>query len=132
MRFSAWWLFEWERGNGAPLPVARTAALNLFVVVETFYLFSCRSLTRSAWRIGPFSNRWIVVGVAAQALGQIAITYLPAMNLVFATAPITAGAWLRIFAIGAAISGVVAIDKLLRRALPGGRRATLDAGTFDH
>ncbi|WP_407688392.1 cation-transporting P-type ATPase [Mycobacterium sp. HUMS_1102779] len=129
---SAWWLFEWELANGAALPEARTAALNLFVVIETFYLFSCRSLTRSAWRIGVFSNRWIVVGVTAQAIGQLAITYLPAMTAVFATAPISAGAWLRIFAIAAAISGVVAVDKLLRRALGGGRRSTLDAGTFGH
>ncbi len=117
---SAWWLFEWERGNGAALPEARTAALNLFVVVETFYLLSCRSLTHSAWRIGVFSNRWIIFGVAAQALGQLAITYLPAMNLVFATAPITAGTWLRIFAIAAVVSLVVAVDKLLRRALSAG------------
>ncbi len=121
---SAWWLFEWERGNGAALPEARTAALNLFVAVEAFYLFSCRSLTRSAWRIGAFSNRWIIFGVATQALGQLAITYLPAMNLVFETAPITAGAWLRIFAIAAAVSGVVAVDKLLRRALSAGKPAT--------
>ncbi len=121
---SAWWLFEWERGNGAALPEARTAALNLFVAVETFYLFSCRSLTHSAWRIGTFSNRWIIVGVATQALGQLAITYLPGMNLVFETAPITAGAWLRILAIAAAVSGVVAVDKLLRRTLSAGAPAT--------
>jgi len=121
---SAWWLFEWERGNGAALPEARTAALNLFVVVEAFYLFSCRSLTHSAWRIGAFTNRWIIAGMVAQALGQLAITYLPAMNLVFETAPITAGAWLRIFAIAAALSGVVAVDKFLRRILSARSPAT--------
>jgi cation-transporting ATPase F len=129
---SAWWLFEWERANGAALPEARTAALNLFVVVETFYLFSCRSLTHSAWRIGVLSNRWIVVGVTAQVIGQLAITYLPAMNAAFATAPISAVAWLRIFVVGAAVSGVVAVDKLVRRARSGGRRSTLDTGTFGH
>ncbi|MGB1225572.1 MAG: HAD-IC family P-type ATPase, partial [Mycobacterium sp.] len=59
----SWWLFEWELANGATLPEARTAALNLFVVVEAFYLFSCRSLTRSAWHIGLFTNRWLIVGV---------------------------------------------------------------------
>jgi len=83
----SWWLFEWELGHGASLAEARTAALNLFVAVEAFYLFSCRSLTRSAWRIGVFSNRWIIVGVTLQAVGQLAITYLPAMNTVFNTAP---------------------------------------------
>jgi hypothetical protein len=34
--------------------------------------------------------------VAVQGAGQLAITYLPAMNRVFDTAPIDAGAWLRI------------------------------------
>ena len=112
---SAWWLFEWELSNGARLPEARTAALNLFVVVEAFYLFSCRSLTYSAWRIGVFSNRWIILGVTAQAIAQLAITYLPAMNAVFDTAPIGFGAWSRIFAIAVAAGVVVGIDKRLRR-----------------
>ena len=112
---SAWWLFEWELANGASLQEARTAALNLFVVVEAFYLFSCRSLTRSAWRIGVFSNRWIILGVTAQAIAQFAITYLPAMNMTFDTAPISADVWIRIFAVAILVTLGVAIDKLLRR-----------------
>ncbi|MGV7752960.1 cation-transporting P-type ATPase [Mycobacterium kansasii] len=112
---TAWWLFEWEIGKGASVEVARTAALNLFVVVEAFYLFSCRSLTHSAFRIGIFSNRWIIVGVTVQAVAQLAITYLPAMNTVFGTAPIGAPAWMRIFAVATVVTLVVAVDKLLRR-----------------
>lgn len=112
---SAWWLFAWELDNGAGLHEARTAALNLFVVVEAFYLFSCRSLTRSAWRLGMFANRWIILGVSAQAIAQFAITYLPAMNMVFDTAPIDIGVWVRIFAVTTAITIVVATDTLLPR-----------------
>ena len=116
----AWWLFEWELAHGATLPEARTAALNLFVAVEAFYLFSCRSLTRSAWRIGLFTNRWLIVGVSVQAVAQLAITYLPAMNMVFQTAPLDAGAWLRIFGIAIGVSVAVAAEKWLRArmALP--------------
>jgi cation-transporting ATPase F len=121
---TASWLFWWELGNGASLPEARTAALNLFVAAEAFYLFSCRSLTRSAWRIGVFSNRWVIVGVTLQAIGQFTITYLPAMNTVFQTAPIDVGAWLRILTIAVAVSAVVAIDKWLRRQRP--RRSKSD------
>jgi len=110
----SWWLFEWELAHGATLPEARTAALNLFVVVEAFYLFSCRSLTRSAWRIGLFTNRWLIVGVATQAVAQLAITYLPAMNTVFQTAPLDGGAWLRIFGIALLVSLAVAGEKWLR------------------
>lgn len=111
-----WWLFEWELGNGASLAEARSVALNLFVTVETFYLFSCRSLTQPAWRVGIFSNRWILGGVAVQAAGQLAITYLPVMNELFRTAPIPSEAWLRILAVALLASFVVAVDKRLRHS----------------
>ncbi|WP_435060502.1 cation-transporting P-type ATPase [Streptomyces sp. bgisy060] len=113
----AWWLFSWERDTGATLPEARTAAVNLFVTVEAFYLFSCRSLTRSAWHLGLLSNRWIIGGILAQTAGQLALTYLPAMNHLFHTAPISGAAWLRILALAALASLVVAIDKRLRHHL---------------
>lgn len=102
---------------GASLTEARTAALNLFVIAEMFYLFACRSLTHSAWHIGLFSNKWLIVGVSVQIIGQLAITYLPAMNRLFQTAPIGIEVWLRIVAIAALASLVVAIDKRLRREL---------------
>ncbi|WP_028476926.1 HAD-IC family P-type ATPase [Nocardia sp. CNY236] len=111
----SWWLFEWELGHDANLAEARTAALNLFVVVEAFYLFSCRSLTRSAWWIGLLSNRWIIAGIALQTVGQLAITYLPAMNTVFGTAPIDGATWLRILVIAVVVSLIVGVDKRLRR-----------------
>ncbi len=110
----SWWLFEWELANGASVAEARTAAVNVFVVVEAFYLFSCRSLTHSMWKVGVFSNRWILGGVAVQTAGQLALTYVPVMNSMFHTAPIGGDAWLRIFAIGLAASAVVAVDKRLR------------------
>ena len=110
-----WWIFEFELAGGASLPEARTAAVNLFVAVELFYLFSCRSLTRSVWRIGFFSNRWVIVGVLVQAAGQLAITYSPLMNELFHTAPIGAETWLRILGIAVLASLVVAVDKRFRR-----------------
>ena len=111
----SWWLFEWERSSGATIDEARTAALNLFVAVEAFYLLNCRTLTRSMWHVGVFSNPWIMGGISVQAVGQLAITYVPFMNAAFATAPIGADAWLRILALATAASLVVAIDKRLHR-----------------
>nr|WP_246401878.1 HAD-IC family P-type ATPase [Jiangella mangrovi] len=107
----SWWLFEWEVSAGAGLAEARTAALNLFVVVAAFYLFSCRSPVRSAWRIGLFTNPWIIVGVAVQALAQLALTYLPAMNAVFGTEPIGADTWMRILLIATLAAAVVGLHK---------------------
>ncbi|WP_067852678.1 HAD-IC family P-type ATPase [Nocardia shimofusensis] len=110
----AWWLFEWELGNGADLAVARTAAVNFVVAVQVFYLFSCRSLTVSPWRIGFFSNWWIIGGVTAQVLAQLAITYIPAMHTLFDTAAIDAQTWLRLVLLAALATLIVAVDKFLR------------------
>jgi cation-transporting ATPase F len=110
-----WWLFEHELSNGASVAEARTSAVNLFVAVEVFYLFSCRSLTRPAWRIRPFGNRWLLAGVAVQAAGQLALTYAPLMNDLFRTAPIGLDAWVRIVALSVLASLVVAVDKRFRR-----------------
>jgi cation-transporting ATPase F len=128
---SAWWLFEWELGAGAGLAEARTAAVNVLIAVEAFYLFACRSLTRSVWRIGIVSNRWLIFGVAVQAVLQLAFTYLPAMNAVFHTAPISTEAWLRIFAIAALASVVVGIDKWLRRPRDSGSALTTTRDVVD-
>lgn len=113
----SWWLFAWERSGGADLATARTAAVNLFVVVQAFYLFSCRSLTRSAWRLGPLSNRWLLLGVAVQAVLQAALTYLPFMNNLFRTAPIGPAVWVRILLVAGACAIVVAVHKRLHRNL---------------
>ena len=85
-------------------------------MVEAFYLFSCRSFTDPVWRIGFFTNRWLLLGVTLQALGQAAITYLPAMNRLFQTAPIGWDAWLRILVVAVAASLVVAVDKVRLRS----------------
>ncbi len=108
---AALWIYEWELGRGAGQAEARTAAVNLFVTVEALYLVACRSLTRSVWAIGPLRNRWVLGGLAAQAVAQLALTYLPAMNRLFATAPIGADVWARILGLGLLASAVVAVHK---------------------
>ncbi|MBK7422591.1 MAG: cation-transporting P-type ATPase [Propionivibrio sp.] len=104
-------LFLLAQARGHTLAEARTVAINVFVVVETFYLFNCRSLERSALRIGLFSNPAIWYGVATMAVLQLALTYVPLMNRLFATAPIGAQAWLEIFAVGLASLLVVGVEK---------------------
>ena len=113
-----WWVFDYELSHGESLAASRTAAANVFVTVEAFYLFSCRSLSRPVWRTAFFANKWLLVGVAVQAVGQIAFTYLPAMNTLFQTAPIGAQTWGRIFLVATAAALVVAVDKRRLRGRP--------------
>jgi cation-transporting ATPase F len=114
-----WYLFQQQVDAGATLPEARTAAMDLFVAVQVLYLFSCRSLVGPSWRVGLLTNRWLVGGVLLQVVAQLAITYLPAMNDLFQTAPVDAGTWLRIAVLATVAWAVVAVDEHVR----GRRRA---------
>jgi Ca2+-transporting ATPase len=111
----AFGLFEWELMTGAAVAEARTVAVNLFVLVELFYLFNCRSLTQSMFRVGFFSNPLLFGGVTTMLILQVMFTYLPAMNLMFHSAPISFGAWGRILAVSIIVSFVVGAEKWLRR-----------------
>jgi Ca2+-transporting ATPase len=112
-------LFQWEMARGADLAQARTVAVNVFVVMELFYLFNCRSLTKSVFQLGFFSNMWVFVGVAVMLLVQIAYTYLPVMNRLFQSAPLDLGAWGRIVAAGIIAFTIVEFEKWLRAGAQG-------------
>ncbi len=111
----AFGLFKWELMMGATVTEARTVAVNVFVLVEIFYLFNCRSLTQSMFRVGFFSNPLLFGGVAIMLVLQAMFTYLPAMNLMFHSAPISFEAWGRILAVSIIVSFVVSVEKWLRR-----------------
>ncbi|MRK01864.1 HAD-IC family P-type ATPase [Aeromicrobium sp. S22] len=120
----SWWVYRSERDAGASIDASRTAAVNVFVMVEAFYLFSCRSLRRPGWTAGLFANPYLVAGVALQAVGQLGLTYVPAMNTLFQTAPIGWDSWLRILAVAVVVSAVVAVHKHLEIG-----RAARETGT---
>ncbi|NUQ78748.1 MAG: cation-transporting P-type ATPase, partial [Polyangiaceae bacterium] len=84
----AFGLFELELSRGASAAEARTVATNVFVAVETAYLLNCRSLVASFLRVGAWSNRWLLGGIAAMTALQMVFTYSPAMNRLFGSAPL--------------------------------------------
>ncbi|OKY74105.1 MAG: carbonate dehydratase [Desulfobulbaceae bacterium DB1] len=106
-------LFQWELADGADIAQARTVAVNAFVVMELFYLFNCRSLTKSIFQLGFFSNMWVFVGVATMLLVQIIYTYLPVMNRLFQGAPISLESWGRIVAAGIITYLIIEAEKWL-------------------
>ncbi|MBL8528251.1 MAG: cation-transporting P-type ATPase [Burkholderiales bacterium] len=110
----AFGLFLWEQTRGATLAEARTIVVNTIVVVDIFYLFNCRSLRGSTLSVGFFSNPWVLWGSAAMLAAQLALTYMPVMNRLFHTAPITAEAWLHVLGVGLAAYAAVGTEKWIR------------------
>lgn len=114
-------LFNMKLAAGASLEEARTVAVNVFVIVEMFYLFNCRSFTSSVFKLGLFSNPWLLGGAAVMILLQMVFTYVPFMNAIFQSAPISAGSWLWIFGVGLAAYLLVGLEKLISRKILVGR-----------
>jgi Ca2+-transporting ATPase len=106
-------LFAWEQQRGASVAEARTVAVNVFVMVEVFYLFNCRSFTRSMFSIGLFSNPWVIFGALAMIALQLLFTYAPVMNALFQSAPIGWDAWWRILAVAAFAYFIVGVEKTI-------------------
>ena len=121
MAAGGFWLFFWELNMvGQTLPQARTAVINVIVMVEVVYLFNCRSLQHTFYSIGPVANRWAVSGAITMIAAQLLFTYAPFMNLLFHTAPINAESWLRIFAVAVAAFLAVELEKWIRFRRDGG------------
>ncbi|WP_218563893.1 cation-transporting P-type ATPase [Marinospirillum perlucidum] len=112
----AFGLFKWALIQGETEEVARTLAVTLFVVVQSVFLFNCRSLTVSLFHTPMFSNLWIWAGVAAMLLAQMAFIYTPLMNLLFQSAPLTLQHWGLMLAYGAVVLVLVEIEKGIWRA----------------
>ncbi len=111
----SFWLFFHEMNvAGGTIDEARTAVVNVIVMVETVYLFCCRSLNHSLLSIGLFSNRLALVGAVGMIGAQLLFTYAPVMNRLFQTMPLEGHSWLRILAVAVVALVVVEFEKWMR------------------
>ncbi|MBE9636327.1 cation-transporting P-type ATPase [Salipiger mangrovisoli] len=111
--------------RGASVALAQTIAMNTMVLLEICHLFFIRniygtSLTLRAARGTPVI--WVCIGIVTAA--QLAITYVPALQQIFHTAPVPFRDGLLALAIGAVFLVLIETEKRirlsLRRRRPGG------------
>lgn len=96
---------------------ARTAAVNMLVFGELFYLFNSRSLVNSVSSVGWFNNRILIGGVVLMILAQITMTYSSFMQHIFKTAAIGWQSWAEILLLSSLIYLLVEIEKWYRRRM---------------
>ena len=83
-------------------------------MIQVFYLLNCRSLHRTAFAIGLFTNRWVIAGSLGMVAAQLLFTYAPVLNQIFHSAPISRWSWLRVLGVAAVAFVAVEIEKWLR------------------
>ncbi len=113
----AFGLFEYELDRGASVMEARTVVVNVIIFVEILYLFNARSLTKSPFQLGFFSNPWAIGGAILMVLIQMLFTYTPFMQRLFGSASMSLTLWLDVIAVSIAAFIIIEFEKWLRRKL---------------
>jgi Ca2+-transporting ATPase len=101
--------------GGISLERARTVAVTTMVFFQFFQAWNSRSESQSMFQISFFSNPWIVYGLIASILAQLALIYLPLLQWIFKTEPLTWLEWMKIAAMSLTVILLVEVDKGLRR-----------------
>jgi len=78
---------------------ARTVAFIVLACSQLFHSFNCRSMTRSIFNLGLFSNAKLVLAVFLSFMLQVAVIYLPFGQKIFRTEPMGIFDWLLILVI---------------------------------
>jgi magnesium-transporting ATPase (P-type) len=107
-------IFAWATSRGLAVETARTMVVNALVVMEIFYLFSVRYVhgTSFSWQ-GVLGTPAVLIGVATVIAGQFAFTYLPPMQGIFGSRPVSLWDGIAIVAVGIALLLIVETEKRL-------------------
>jgi len=100
-------LFAFSMYYKADLKLAQTIAFTTIVMFEMFTVMSVRSFA-SFKKVSPFSNKWLTLGIIASVSIQLMVLYVPFLQEVFGTVPLTFVHWLII--LGISSSGFVMME----------------------
>lgn len=101
--------------SGVPIERARTAALTTMVFFQFYQAFNCRSETQSIFRMNVMSNPFLFFSMVAAFFAQMAVIYVPALQWIFRTVPLSVNEWIRIALVTITIIIAVEADKAIRR-----------------
>jgi len=101
--------------EGDSIEKARTVAVTTMVFFQFFQAWNSRSEYESVFRINLFSNPFLFYSMLAAFLAQLSFIYVPALQWIFRTEPISMHGWLQIIAVAFSVTIAVEIDKWLRR-----------------
>lgn len=118
--FGAFGMFFWALERGLSLEAARTILVNTLVVMEIAYLFNVRYLRgRSLTWQGVLGTPAALLGVGGVVVAQIAFTYLPVMQALFATRALALAEAAAVVGVGVLLFAALEVEKvLLRRFSP--------------
>jgi P-type Ca2+ transporter type 2C len=106
-------VFLWAIFSGKTEIEAQCLTFATLCVVELANCLNCRSERHSIFRIGLFTNLWLILAIVISFLITLAIIYLPFLQEPFHTYPMTLSDWVIPVIAGISIILVVEITKLI-------------------
>ena len=101
---------------GQDLVYARTMAFVGLGFFTVYNAYSCRSLDESIFRMNPFGNKTLLLGIAGSIFSILAVVYIPFMQSIFQTKPLTSESWAMVLGVGLL---VVVAAEVMKKVLPG-------------
>jgi P-type Ca2+ transporter type 2C len=101
-------IFMWAHNHYGDLATAQTLAFCSLVAFRWFIAFAARSDEYTVFKLGFFSNPWLVAIICLSILLQVAVVYVPFLQKAFGTVPMTLEMWG--IAIGAGLSLFIVIE----------------------
>ncbi|MCX8023385.1 MAG: HAD-IC family P-type ATPase [Syntrophorhabdaceae bacterium] len=101
--------------RGESVTHARTIAMTTMVFFQFFQAWNSRSETRSVFQINPLSNPFLFYSMVAALVAQIGVIYIPAMQWLFRTSPLTLSEWVKVIIVSFSVIILVEGDKYLRK-----------------
>ncbi len=85
-------VFAWANTR-MPVEEARTMAFCTMVAFEWFRAFNARSDEHTIFQLGVFRNRYLLAAIAVAVCLQLAVIYIPFMQIPFQTVPMSIEQW---------------------------------------
>jgi Ca2+-transporting ATPase len=98
------------------MPYAHTMTFNTLVFFSVFNVFNARSDERSAFS-GFFKNKWLWGALLLSILLQVAVIYVPFLQLAFSTVSLSFGDWVRCVVVASSVLWLRELSKVIQRAI---------------
>ena len=83
----------WALNEGVSLPKIQTLIFTLVVISLMFNAFNWRSDRYSVFSLGIFTNKALIYAVLSTVLLQLAVIYIPILQMAFRTVPLSLSDW---------------------------------------
>lgn len=99
---------EW---NGGDIIRAQTMGFTTMAMFQVFNAVNCRSRIKSAFSLGLFSNKYLVVAIVASVILQVLVTEFFFFNIALGTVSLSMMDWISIFAVASTVFFAVEIKR---------------------